>query len=209
MTQFTEVADRVWVARLPEYDVNIGLVADEDGLLVVDTYLTGYPLLELVRSVSPLPVLHAVNTHVHFDHVQGNPVFDSVLAHENNPAAGVTRTFSSALALDLGGRLVELLHPGRGHTDNDVVVHVADADVLLAGDLVEESGPPDVGEDAFLAEWPETLDLVLQLLRPDTVVVPGHGAPVDREFVMRQRDELAALAEARRAEAQPRTLPLL
>ena len=48
-------------------------------------------------------------------------------------------TFSSARAVDLGDRLVELVHPGRGHTAGDVVVRVSDADVVFAGDLVEES----------------------------------------------------------------------
>src|SRR4051794_41126166 len=48
-------------------------------------------------------------------------------------------TFSSAVAIDLGGRLVELVHPGRGHTAGDLVVRVPDADALLAGDLVQES----------------------------------------------------------------------
>ena len=52
------------------------------------------------------------------------------------------RTFSSrASSLDLGDRPVELVHPGRGHTGGDLVVRVPDADVLLAGDLVEESAP--------------------------------------------------------------------
>lgn len=207
--RFTEVADRVWVARLPEYDVNVGLVAGAAGLLVVDTYLAGYPLLDLVGRVSPLPVLHAVNTHVHVDHVQGNPLFASVVAHENCRAEGVTQTFSSVLPIDLGDRLVELVHPGRGHTDGDLVVRVPDADVLLAGDLVEESGPPQAGEDAFPQEWPLTLDVVLQLVGPQTVVVPGHGAAVDREFVERQRDELATRAEELAAQDQPRRLPLI
>ena len=209
MTQFTEVADRIWVARLPEHDVNVSLVAGSRGLIVVDTYLAGYPLLEEVRRVTPAPVLHAVNTHVHFDHVQGNALFDSVIAHESCRAEGVTRTFSSALVLDLGDRQVELVHPGRGHTDGDLVVRVPDADVLLAGDLVEESGPPSVGEDAFLLEWPLTLDLVLGLLTPASVVVPGHGAPVDRDFVQRQAQELATAAEDLRSDPSPRQLPLL
>ena len=50
-------------------------------------------------------------------------------------------TFSSAPVIDLGDRMVELVHPGRGHTGGDLVVRVPDADVLLAGDLVEESAP--------------------------------------------------------------------
>jgi glyoxylase-like metal-dependent hydrolase (beta-lactamase superfamily II) len=109
------------------------------------------------------------------------------------------RTFSSALTLDLGDRLVELVHPGRGHTSGDVVVRVPDADVLLAGDLVEESamrsGVPGLGDDCYPMEWPSTLDLVLNLVAPGTVVVPGHGAPVDRDFVQEQRASLGVVAE--------------
>src|SRR4029453_11397082 len=48
------------------------------------------------------------------------------------------RTFSSALSLDLGDRLVDIVHPGRGHTSGDLVVRVPDADLVLAGDLVEQ-----------------------------------------------------------------------
>ncbi|MFB9727395.1 MBL fold metallo-hydrolase [Haloechinothrix salitolerans] len=92
--------------------------------------------------------------------------------------------------VDLGGRSVTLLHPGRGHTAGDVVVHVPDAGVVFAGDLVEQGAPPSVGEDAYPTEWPRTLNAVLAL-EPD-VVVPGHGDPVDAAFVTRQRDELAS-----------------
>ncbi|QZY30261.1 MBL fold metallo-hydrolase [Nocardioides coralli] len=104
-------------------------------------------------------------------------------------------TFSSVRVIDLGDRVVELLHPGRGHTAGDLVVQVPDADVLLAGDLVEESAPPSLGPDSFPMDWPLTLDLVIGLLKPTSVVVPGHGALVDRAFVERQHDELGVVAE--------------
>src|SRR3954451_10241323 len=35
---FAEVADRVWVARYDQFDVNVPLVAGDRGLLVVDTH---------------------------------------------------------------------------------------------------------------------------------------------------------------------------
>jgi glyoxylase-like metal-dependent hydrolase (beta-lactamase superfamily II) len=103
--------------------------------------------------------------------------------------------FSSVAVVDLGDRALELVHPGRGHTAGDLVVRVPDADVVLAGDLVEQSGPPAYGADSFPMEWPLALDVTLQLCTSGTVVVPGHGAPVDREFVMDQRADIGVVAE--------------
>jgi glyoxylase-like metal-dependent hydrolase (beta-lactamase superfamily II) len=103
--------------------------------------------------------------------------------------------------LDLGGRAVALRHLGAGHTDHDLVVHVPDAAVVFAGDLVEQGAPPDLG-DAVLAEWPATLDALLAL-RP-AVVVPGHGDPVDAAFVTAQRAEVAEVAALHAAVAAGR-----
>jgi glyoxylase-like metal-dependent hydrolase (beta-lactamase superfamily II) len=100
-------------------------------------------------------------------------------------------TFASVAAIDLGDRLVELAHPGRGHTGGDLVVRVPDADVVLAGDLLEESGPPVYGEDCFPLDWPTTIDVVLGMLTASSLVVPGHGVPVDRSWVEQQRNDLA------------------
>ncbi len=94
--------------------------------------------------------------------------------------------------IDLGGRTVELLHLGRGHTDHDLLVHVADARVVFAGDLVEQGAPPQLGDDAVVPDWPGTL-MALLALGPSTVV-PGHGDPVDTGFVATQRDRLAEVA---------------
>jgi glyoxylase-like metal-dependent hydrolase (beta-lactamase superfamily II) len=237
VSEFTEVADRVWVARYDWFDVNVSVVAGAAGLLVVDTNASdraARTVLADLHRLSSAPLLAAVNTHVHFDHTFGNGVLAAagaeLVAHENAAAAlpahaaqtrarapdepdadqryaelvateevVPARTFSSALALDLGDRVVELVHPGRGHTDGDLVVRVPDADVVLSGDLVEEStardGVPGFGSDCFPMDWPQTLDLVLSLVGPDTIVVPGHGSPVDRDFVHEQRSAIGVVAE--------------
>jgi glyoxylase-like metal-dependent hydrolase (beta-lactamase superfamily II) len=71
--------------------------------------------------------------------------------------------------------------------------------VLYAGDLVEESAErsavPGFGEDCYPLDWPATLDLVTGMIGDGTVVVPGHGLPVDREFVMTQRASIGVVAE--------------
>ncbi|NYG60663.1 glyoxylase-like metal-dependent hydrolase (beta-lactamase superfamily II) [Nocardioides daedukensis] len=105
------------------------------------------------------------------------------------------RTFSSAQVIDLGDRQVELLHPGRGHTDGDVIVRLPDADVVVLGDLVEESGPPAYGPDCWPMEWPTALDLAISLMTDDTVVVPGHGGVSDSDFVHEQRGQIGVVAE--------------
>lgn len=105
------------------------------------------------------------------------------------------RTLTRTATIDLGDRGIELLHLGRGHTDGDVVVRVTGADVVYAGDLVEQSGPPAYGDDSFPLEWPGTLDRLAALLTSDTAVVPGHGAVVDRDFVTAQRTEIGQVAD--------------
>jgi glyoxylase-like metal-dependent hydrolase (beta-lactamase superfamily II) len=230
-----EVADRCWLSRHPFLDVNVGVVAGQRGLLLVDTLFSGRAagaLLDELPGLGAGEVVAAVNTHAHFDHCLGNAELAgrhpaaTLVAHEeaarsvrDDPeqlradglahagtqdrrdeiaASGVlaaTQSFSSARAIDLGDRLVEVIHPGRGHTSGDAVVLVPDADVLYAGDLVEESGPPGYGADCFPLAWPATLDLVTGLVRKDTVVVPGHGAPVDQRFVVEQRGDVGQVAE--------------
>jgi glyoxylase-like metal-dependent hydrolase (beta-lactamase superfamily II) len=96
--------------------------------------------------------------------------------------------------LDVGGRSVDLLHLGRGHTDNDLVVHVPDAGAWLVGDLVEESGPPMYGSGCFPLEWPETNLALVERVGAADVVVPGHGKPVTRDFVTEQQAQIEAVA---------------
>ncbi len=86
---------------------------------------------------------------------------------------------------------MELAHLGRGHTDNDLVVLVADAGVAFAGDLVEEGAPPQFG-DAWPLEWPGTLQRLVEVA--PAVVVPGHGDVVDLAFLHGQREEQRAMA---------------
>ena len=105
------------------------------------------------------------------------------------------RTFDGdfmTLDFDAGGRRIELRHLGRGHTDNDVVVIVPDADVLFAGDLVEADAPPYFG-DGYPLDWPATVERMVEHVTG--AVVPGHGTVGDRAFAVRSMTELRAIAE--------------
>ena len=136
-----------------------------------------------------------------YDDEPDDPHREEVQATE---IVAATETFSSVKVLDLGGRPVELLHLGRGHTGGDCVVRVEDADLMLAGDLVEETvregsvsttPVPGFGSDCYPMEWPATLDLLISLLTSTTIVVPGHGLPVGKDFVDDQRVAIGTVAE--------------
>lgn len=98
-------------------------------------------------------------------------------------------------AIDLGDRIVELMHLGRGHTDNDIVLHLPDAATWLAGDLLEESGPPFYGSGSHPLDWPATIAGLLTLVEDGDVLVPGHGAVIDADYAARQQVQLRQVAD--------------
>jgi glyoxylase-like metal-dependent hydrolase (beta-lactamase superfamily II) len=106
-----------------------------------------------------------------------------------------TNPIESQNEIALGDRAVRLLHLGRGHTDNDLVVHIPDTGTWLVGDLIEESGPPAYGLDSFPIEWPATVARLLTVVGGSDVLVPGHGGPVDPPFARSQQAQLAGMAE--------------
>ncbi|MBK8016898.1 MAG: MBL fold metallo-hydrolase [Betaproteobacteria bacterium] len=80
--------------------------------------------------------------------------------------------FESELTLFLGKLEVRILHLGRGHTKGDTVVWLPQHKVLFSGDLVEFAATPYTG-DAYLQDWPRTLDRIAAL-GPEKLV-PGRG----------------------------------
>jgi len=103
-----------------------------------------------------------------------------------------TETFTERLAINLGdGRMAELLHLGRGHTEGDIVVWLPEERICFAGDLVEGEAALYTG-DAIHADWMSaTLDRVSAL--DAEIMVGGRGR------IMRGREEVqAGIAQTRR-----------
>ncbi len=84
-----------------------------------------------------------------------------------------TVVFEKRMTLWLGKLEVELLQLGRGHTKGDTVVWLPQEKILFSGDLVEYGATPYTG-DAYLSDWPTTLDAVAAL--QPRKLVPGRGA---------------------------------
>jgi glyoxylase-like metal-dependent hydrolase (beta-lactamase superfamily II) len=77
------------------------------------------------------------------------------------------------MTLWLGKLQVEIMQLGRGHTKGDTVVWLPQEKILFSGDLVEFGATPYTG-DAYLGDWPATLDNIAALA--PAKLVPGRGA---------------------------------
>jgi glyoxylase-like metal-dependent hydrolase (beta-lactamase superfamily II) len=83
-----------------------------------------------------------------------------------------TIVFEKRMTLWLGKLQVDLMQLGRGHTKGDTVVWLPQEKILFSGDLVEYDATPYTG-DAYLTDWPATLDAVAALGAQK--LVPGRG----------------------------------
>jgi glyoxylase-like metal-dependent hydrolase (beta-lactamase superfamily II) len=92
-----------------------------------------------------------------------------------------TLTFRNEMRLWLGRLELRIMQLGRGHTKGDTVVWVPEERVVYSGDLVEYEAACYAG-DAYLADWPATLDRLASLEAEK--LVPGRGpALTDRQQV--------------------------
>src|SRR3989441_8499032 len=73
-----------------------------------------------------------------------------------------TIVFEKRMTLWIGKFQVEIMQLGRGHTKGDTVGWFPQEEILFSGDLVEYDATPYTG-DAYLADWPATLDAIVAL----------------------------------------------
>jgi cyclase len=102
------------------------------------------------------------------------------------------RTFDERETLDLGGREARLIKVGPAHTPGDAIVHVPDAGVVFAADVLFVGATP-VMWFGPLEGWIEALDTLLAL--DAEVYVPGHGPPSGRDQVHELREYMSWLGE--------------
>jgi cyclase len=183
---------------------NVSVVVGDDGVIVVDNMFAQMygKIRAAIAAITPQPVRYVVNTHFHRDHTGGNEAFARdgavIVAHENvkrvlasGSRSGLTcavtppvaeialpkQTYQVTMTLGAGDHTAELRHPVDAHTDGDTAIWLADANILIAGDLAFFGRYPNIDflYGGSIDGAIRGADELLKLVKPDTVIVPGHG----------------------------------
>lgn len=113
----------------------------------------------------------------------------------------------SGNTLSLGKVMVKTHHYGTGHTDNDLVIHLPEQNIVHTGDLVFNGLNPffDPSANATARGWIESLQQTRKLCNPETRVIPGHGPIAGPEVIDNQIRYFEQLIESVQAEIEKGT----
>jgi cyclase len=201
----------------------IGVLAGPDGVLMVDAQFA--PLTDkivgAIKQISDGAIRFLINTHVHGDHTGGNANIGrlgaSILARENlrarlmkpaplaNGQPGVPMapvglpvvTYDAPIVLHMNGEDVQLIPVPVAHTDGDTMVYFPNTNVIMTGDFYRSTGYPNIDRanggtmNGMLAGF----DAIVRLARPDTRIIPGHGAIVDKTAVAAHKAMMEAVRD--------------
>ncbi len=215
---------------------NIAVLTGPDGKVLIDAGIgvSRSRMSQALADLGPEPITHLVNTHWHFDHTDGNAWLNAagakIIAQENTrkylsevkrvedwdynflalPPGGIpSEVFASERSLKLNGATLALKYYGPAHTDSDISVTFAEADVMHVGDTFWNGIYPfiDYSTGGSIDGTIAACDANLAAAKDTTIIIPGHGKPVSnraelkewRDMLVAIRDNVAALKKQGRS----------
>jgi glyoxylase-like metal-dependent hydrolase (beta-lactamase superfamily II) len=201
---------------------NIGVLTGPDGKLIIDSGYSGSQkqIADALARVSGDPIKHLINTHWHFDHTDGNDWMHSagatIMAHENtkkhlstttrvedwnftfpaSPTGAIpTDVFNTDKTLHRNGATISLKCYDPAHTDSDISVYFAEADVLHTGDTWWNGYFPfiDYSTGGNIEGMIKAAEANLAMVSDKTIVVPGHGPIGGKKELTEYRDVIVTI----------------
>jgi glyoxylase-like metal-dependent hydrolase (beta-lactamase superfamily II) len=217
----TKVSDNFYT--LEGQGGTIGVLVGPDGIFMVDSQFAplSQKIAAAIHQISDKPIRFMVNTHVHGDHTGGNENFAKMgvtifsrdelryrLAHPSpgaNGAPGVAApavalpvvTYEGPVTIHMDGEDVHLIPIQRAHTDGDTLVYFPINDVLMTGDYFRSIQYPNIDRvnGGSLNGMIEGLGITIGMAGPNTKIIPGHGATVNRAAVIAHRDMILVVRD--------------
>jgi glyoxylase-like metal-dependent hydrolase (beta-lactamase superfamily II) len=200
---------------------NSGVIATSDGVVVLDALSSdgiARQEREAIAKAIKQPVRFLISSTFHNNYTWGNVAYQDVIkiGHENYRADLLTLmkrdrvslenqmarlpqvTYRDRLTIHLGGKEIQILYLGRGHTRGDSIVFVPQDRIAYVSELFFSDQFLYIN-DGYGLSWLKTLDAIEAL--PADILVPGHGPiPQDpketRQGLHRFRQILVELRDA-------------
>jgi glyoxylase-like metal-dependent hydrolase (beta-lactamase superfamily II) len=204
---------------------NIAVVTGSDGKVLIDAGI-GVSRAQLTKALAGLgtdPITHLINTHWHFDHADGNEWLHSVgakiIAQDNTrkhlseiqrvedwdynflpqPPGGIpSDVFATERMLKLNGSSIGLKYYGPAHTDGDISVTFAEANIVHVADTYWNGIYPfiDYSTGGSIDGMIAASDANLAATTDETLIIPGHGNPISNKAELKEfRDMLVSIRE--------------
>jgi glyoxylase-like metal-dependent hydrolase (beta-lactamase superfamily II) len=201
---------------------NIAVLTGSDGKVLVDAGISRPQVEAALASLSDEPVKHLINSHWHFDHTDGNEWLHSIgaeiTAHRNTkkhlstttriddwdftfppvpPGALPTQIIDTEQTLHLNGVTVLLKYYGQAHTDSDISIDFADADVIHVADTLWNGQYPfvDYTTGGSIDGMIRAAEANVARATDKTIVISGHGPIGNKSQLIEFRDMLVAIRE--------------
>jgi len=204
---------------------NIAVLTGPDGKVLIDAGI-GVSRPQITKALADLgadPVTHLINTHWHFDHADGNDWLHSagakIIAQANTrkhlseiqrvedwdynflalPSGGIpSEVFATEHRLKLNGSSIGLKYYGPAHTDSDISVTFAEANIVHVADTYWNGIYPfiDYSTGGSIDGMIAASDANLAATNNETIIIPGHGKPVSNKAELKEfRDMLVAIRD--------------
>lgn len=200
---------------------NSGVIATSEGVVVLDALSSeaiAQKERETIARVIKQPVRFLVSSTFHNNYTWGNVAYHDVvkighedyrtdlLAQMQHDHASIEEqrarlpqiTYRDQLTIHLGGKEIQVLYLGKGHTRSDSIIFVPQDGIAYLSELFFSDQFLYIN-DGYALSWLKTLDAVEAL--PADIFVPGHGPiPEDpketRQGLHRFRQMLLDLCDA-------------
>ncbi len=168
-----------------------GLIAETDsGVVIVDTpwdTAQTEQLFSWIETHLGKKVSLCIVTHAHDDRIggidafarRGIKVISTPLTARHAAERGFRRpeaVLPNDTLFSVGGIEMECFYPGKGHTDDNIVVWFPRQRILFGGCLVKSTDVSGLGNvaDADVHSWPASIRTVMKKFPSPVFVIPGH-----------------------------------
>jgi glyoxylase-like metal-dependent hydrolase (beta-lactamase superfamily II) len=203
---------------------NIAVLTGPDGKLLIDAgFSVSRPKIsDALASISADPIRHLINSHWHIDHTEGNAWLHSagagIIAHQNThkhlsvatrvegwsytfPPASAdalpSEVFDAERTLHLNNTSLILKQYAPAHTDSDISITFAEADIIHVADTWWNGVYPfiDYSTGGSIDGAIRATEDNLAAITDKTIVIPGHGPVGNKSDVSEWHDMLVTIRE--------------